>query len=210
MKIIIQTIFLFLIFLSPSISGEPGDIPGQKEITVEEIFTEEPIENEGMDVSNVNEILEPKDTEVVLPKNRLEQIFDQYFLAELNENELDIIGECEKNIADGNCYVVKPSQSSNHFNNYYFYTNSQNQVFSIIAFNDKKQGNLNNCKNKINMWKNYFTNFDLIEKEPINNPLNFIMTDAPQQNSLEIFASCYTEQFRDITSSFSIKFFKNI
>ena len=210
MKIIIQTIFLFLIFFSLSISGEPGDIPGQKETTVEEIFTEEPIENEGMDVSNVNEILEPKDTEVVLPKNRLEQIFDQYFLAELNENKLNIIGECEKNIADGNCYVVKPSQSSNHFNNYYFYTNSQNQVFSIIAFNDKKQGNLNNCKNKINMWKNYFTNFDLIEKEPINNPLNFIMTDAPQQNSLEIFASCYTEQFRDITSSFSIKFFKNI
>lgn len=210
MKIIIQTFFLFLIFSIPSISGESGDIPGQEETTLEEIFTDKPIENEGMDVSNVNEILEPKDTEVILPKNRLEQIFDQYFLAELNENELDIIGECEKNIADGYCYVVKPSQSSNHFNNYYFYTNSQNQVFSIIAFNDKKQGDLNNCKNKINMWKNYFTNFDLTEKEPINNPLNFIMTDAPQQNSLEIFASCYTEQFRDITSSFSIKFFKNI
>lgn len=210
MKIIIQTFFLFFIFSLPSISGESGDIPGQEETTVEEILTDKPIENEGMDVSNVNEILQPKDTEVVLPKNRLEQIFDQYFLAELNKNELDIIGECEKNIADGNCYVVKPSKSSNHFNNYYFYTNSQNQVFSIIAFNDKKQGGLNNCKNKINMWKNYFTNFDLIEKEPINNPLNFIMTDAPQQNSLEIFASCYTEQFRDITSSFSIKFFKNI
>ena len=210
MKIIFQTIFLFLIFSSLSISGEPGDMPGQNKATVEEVFTEETTENEGMDVSNVNEILEPKNTEVVLPKNRLEQIFNQYFLAELNKNELTIIGECEKNIADGYCYVVEPSQSSNHFNNYYFYANSQNQVYSIIAFSDKKQGDLNNCKNKINMWKNYFENFDLTEKEPTNNPLNFIMTDAPQKNSLEIFASCYTEQFRDITSSFSIKFYKNI
>ena len=212
MKLIIQIILLFSILNFNAFSGESGDLPGKEIKETEEIFDDKPAEEEkeGMDVSGIDQLLEPKDTEVTLPKNRLEQIFDQYFLAELNENELDIIGECEKNIADGNCYVVKPSQSSNHFNNYYFYTNSQNQVFSIIAFNDKKQGNLNNCKNKINMWKNYFTNFDLIEKEPINNPLNFIMTDAPQQNSLEIFASCYTEQFRDITSSFSIKFFKNI
>ena len=210
MKIIYQTIFLIFIFTLTSISGESGDLPGQKESTIEEIFTEEPTENEGMDVSNVDEILEPKDTEIVLPKNRLEQIFNQYFMAELNENDLEIIGECEKNIANGYCYVVEPSQNSNHFNNYYFYTNSQNQVYSIIVFNDKKQGNLDNCKNKISMWKNYFGNFDLTEKEPKNNPLNFIMTDAPQQNSIEIFASCYTEQFRDITSSFSIKFFKNI
>ena len=71
MKIIFQTIFLFFIFTFTSISGESGDLPGQKESTIEEIFTEEPTENEGMDVSNVDEILEPKDTEIVLPKNRL-------------------------------------------------------------------------------------------------------------------------------------------
>ena len=60
------------------------------------------------------------------------------------------------------------------------------------------------------MLKDYFNSFDLIEKEPNDNLLNFVLTDAPQQNSIEIFASCYTEQFRDISSSFSIKFFKNV
>ena len=124
--------------------------------------------------------------------------------------KLVVVGECEKNIANGKCYVVEPSKASNHFNNYYYYTNENNQVYSIIVFNDKKQGDLNKCKEKISLWKDYFNNFDFTEKEPKNNSLNFVMTDAPQQNSLEIFASCYTEQFRDITSSFSIKFYKKI
>ena len=46
-----------------------------------------------MDVSGINELLEPKDTEITLPKNRLEQIFDQYFLAKINEEDIYIIGE---------------------------------------------------------------------------------------------------------------------
>ena len=213
MKLFIQ-IFLLIFCLSVnSISGESGDLPGQEsnetnenQETVEEISED----NEGINTSSVEELLEPKNTEIALPKNRLEEIFDQYFLAELNLDKLVIIGECEKNIANGKCYVVEPSKISNHFNNYYFYTNNNNQVYSIIVFNDKKQGNLNQCKEKINLWKNYFNNYDLTEKKPIDNSLNFIMTDAPQQNSLEIFASCYTEKYRDITSSFSIKFYKNI
>ena len=210
MKLLIQ-IFLLVFFYNMNVfSGESGDLPGQEIKPSEEVFDEKPKENEGMDVSGINEILEPKDTQITLPKNRLEQIFDQYFLAEINKDKLSIIGECEKNIADGNCFVVEPSKLSSHFNNYYFYTNSQNQVYSIIVFNDKKQGDLNKCKDKIVMWKDYFNSFDLTEKEPKDNSLNFILTDAPQQNSLEIFASCYSEKYRDISSSFSIKFFKNI
>ena len=212
MKLLIQIFLLVFFYNLNAISGESGDLPGQEIKPSEEVFDEKPEDKieEGMDVSGINELLEPKDTEVTLPKNRLEQIFDQLFLAEINEEDVYIIGECEKNIENGKCFVVEPSQTSNHFNNYYFYTNSQDQVYSIIVFNDKKQGDLNKCKEKISLWKDYFNNFDFIEKEPKDNSLNFVLTDAPQQNSLEIFASCYTEQYRDITSSFSIKFHKNI
>ena len=212
MKLIIQIILLFSILNINAFSGESGDLPGKEIKETEETFEDKPAEDEkeGMDVSKIDELLEPKDSEVTLPKNRLEQIFGQFFLAEINEEDIFIIGECEKNIANGNCFVVEPSQTSNHFNNYYFYTNSQDQVYSIIVFNDKKQGDLNKCKEKISLWRDYFDNFDFTEKEPTDNSLNFVLTDAPQQNSLEIFASCYTEQYRDITSSFSIKFYKNI
>ena len=210
MKQIIQ-IFLILFFSSSFLfAGESGDLPGEEQNKPEEMFDEKPTEKEGLDVSNITELLKPKNTEVVIPKNRLEQIFDQFFLAELNKDQLSIIGECEKNLAEGKCFKVKPNKLSNHFNNYYFYTNSQNQVYSIIAFNNKKQADLNQCKEKISLWKDYFDSFDLIEKEPKDNSLNFVLTDAPQKNSIEIFASCYNEQFRDISSSFSLKFFKNV
>ena len=213
MKLLIQIFLLIFILSANSISGESGDLPGQelKEINEnQEIIEETSEDTEGINTSTVEELLEPKNTEITLPKNRLEEIFDQYFLAELNLDKLIIIGECEKNIADGKCYVVEPSKISNHFNNYYFYTNKSNQVYSIIVFNDKKQGDLNECKEKINLWKDYFNSYDLNEKEPLDNPLNFVLSDDPQQNSLEIFASCYTEKYRDINSSFSIKFYKNI
>ena len=213
MKLLIQIFLLIFILSANSISGESGDLPGQelKEINEnQEIIEETSEDTEGINTSTVEELLEPKNTEITLPKNRLEEIFDQYFLAELNLDKLIIIGECEKNVADGKCYVVEPLKISNHFNNYYFYTNKLNQVYSIIVFNDKKQGDLNECKKKINLWKDYFNSYDLNEKEPLDNPLNFVLSDDPQQNSLEIFASCYTEKYRDINSSLSIKFYKNI
>ena len=76
MKQIIQ-IFLILFFSSSFY------------LVSQEIFREEtnkprrnvwwkPTEKEGLDVSNITELLKPKNTEVVLPKNRLEQIFDQF------------------------------------------------------------------------------------------------------------------------------------
>ena len=56
----------------------------------EEVFEEKPeeIEKEGMDVSGITEILEPKDTQITLPKNRLEQIFDQYFTCSWEERKI--------------------------------------------------------------------------------------------------------------------------
>ena len=214
MNLLIQIFLLIFLFNVSALSGEPGELPGQETQQVEEnaeVVEEITEDTEGMDISNVDDLLEPKDVnDINLPKNRLVEIFDQYFLEEINLEKLVVIGECEKNIAEGKCYVVEPSKLSNHFNNYYFYTNTNNQVYSIIAFNDKRQGDLNKCKEKIDLWRNYFNRYDLEEKNPIDNSLNFIMTDAPQQNSLEIFASCYSEKLRDISSSFSIKFYKNI
>jgi len=234
MKVLIQ--FILLVFLSqtPVFSGESGELPGEelKDNTSQEATTQN---NSGMDSTEENatelldedvnkeedqeglvnedkldQLLEPKDTEVTLPKNRLEEIFNQFFMTEINKKQITIQGECEKIIVEGKCFIVKPNKSSNHFNNYYFYTNQSGQVYSIIAFNNKKQGNLNICKERMATWKDYFNSFDFTEKEPLDNPLNFVLSDAPQQNSLEIFASCYTEEYRDIKSSFSIKFFKNI
>ena len=234
MKVLIQIILLVFLSQTPVFSGESGELPGEelKDNTSQEATTQN---NPGMDSSEENatelldedvnkeedqeglvnedkldQLLEPKDTEVTLPKNRLEEIFNQFFMTEINKKQITIQGECEKIMADGKCFIVKPNKSSKHFNNYYFYTNQSGQVYSIIAFNNKKQGDLNICKDRIATWKDYFNSFDFTEKEPLDNPLNFVLSDAPQQNSLEIFASCYTEEYRDIKSSFSIKFFKNI
>jgi len=235
MKVLIQIILLVFLSQTPVFPGESGELPGEelKDNTSQETSTQN---NPGMDSSEedtselldenknkeeevqeglVNEdqldqLLEPKDTEVTLPKNRLEEIFNQFFMTEINKKQITIQGECEKIMADGKCFIVKPNKSSKHFNNYYFYTNQLGQVYSIIAFNNRKQGDLNICKDRIATWKDYFNSFDFTEKEPLDNPLNFVLSDAPQQNSLEIFASCYTEEYRDIKSSFSIKFFKNI
>ena len=234
MKVLIQIILLVFLSQTPVFSGESGELPGEelKDNTSQEATTQN---NPGMDSSEENatelldedvnkeedqeglvnedkldQLLEPKDTEVTLPKNRLEEIFNQFFMTEINKKQITIQGECEKIVAEGKCFIVKPNKSSKHFNNYYFYTNQSGQVYSIIAFNNKKQGNLNICKERMATWKDYFNSFDFTEKEPLDNPLNFVLSDAPQQNSLEIFASCYTEEYRDIKSSFSIKFFKNI
>ena len=234
MKVLIQIILLVFLSQTPVFSGESGELPGEelKDNTSQEATTQN---NPGMDSSEENatelldedvnkeedqeglvnedkldQLLEPKDTEVTLPKNRLEEIFNQFFMTEINKKQITIQGECEKIIAEGKCFIVKPNKSSKHFNNYYFYTNQSGQVYSIIACNNKKQGNLNICKERMATWKDYFNSFDFTEKEPLDNPLNFVLSDAPQQNSLEIFASCYTEEYRDIKSSFSIKFFKNI
>ena len=37
------------------------------------------------------------------------------------------------------------------------------------------------CKEKISLWKDYFNSYDLIEKEPKDNSLNFVLTDAPKK-----------------------------
>ena len=216
MKLIIKIFLIIFLLQGNLISGESGDLP-EEVINLqnpESMFDdpkEEAEDKEGLvDQEEVTKILEGKDTSIVLPKNRLTNIFNQNFLDTIDEKKVKILGECKKTVEDGKCLVVEPFKKSKHFNNYYFYLNSENLVYAIIVFDDKKQGDLNMCKKKITMWKSYFENYDFIEKDSKDNLLKLILSDAPQQNELEVFASCYTENYRDIKSSFSIKFFKNI
>ena len=216
MKLIIKIFLIIFLLQGNLISGESGDLPEevinlQNPESMFDDLKEEVEDKEGLvDLEVVTKILEGKDTSIVLPKNRLTNIFNQNFLDTLDEKKVKILGECKKTIEDGKCLVVEPFKKSKHFNNYYFYLNSENLVYAIIVFDDKKQGDLNKCKKKITMWKSYFENYDFTEKDSKDNLLKLILSDAPQQNELEVFASCYTENYRDIKSSFSIKFFKNI
>jgi hypothetical protein len=216
MKLIIKIFLIIFLLQGNLISGESGDLPEevinlQNPESMFDDLKEEAEDKEGLvDQEEVTKILEGKDTSIVLPKNRLTNIFNQNFLDTIDEKKVKILGECKKTVEDGKCLVVEPFKKSKHFNNYYFYLNSENLVYAIIVFDDKKQGDLNMCKKKITMWKSYFENYDFIEKDSKDNLLKLILSDAPQQNELEVFASCYTENYRDIKSSFSIKFFKNI
>ena len=216
MKLIIKFFLIIFLLQGNLISGESGDLPEevinlQNPESMFDDLKEEAEDKEGLvDQEEVTKILEGKDTSIVLPKNRLTNIFNQNFLDTIDEKKVKILGECKKTVEDGKCLVVEPFKKSKHFNNYYFYLNSENLVYAIIVFDDKKQGDLNMCKKKITMWKSYFENYDFIEKDSKDNLLKLILSDAPQQNELEVFASCYTENYRDIKSSFSIKFFKNI
>lgn len=210
MKLLIQTIFLIFILQLSAISGESGDLPEQEiKEDVEIMFGDSKKKEDSLDISEVEKLLEPKDNQIELPKNRLASIFGQYLLSELNVSKVNILGKCQKNLVEGKCFKVDPLKKSRHFNNYYFYTNEQNLVFAIIAFDNQIQSDLNKCKEKINMWENFFSNYDLDIKNIENNSLSFILSDAPQQNHLELFASCYTETYRDIKSSFSLKIYKN-
>ena len=58
-------------------------MPGQEVNNIEETFEETPKEQEGVDVSSVSELLDPKNTNIDLPKNRLLEIFNQYFLSRI-------------------------------------------------------------------------------------------------------------------------------
>ena len=135
MKQIFQ-IFLILFFSSSFLfAGESGDLPGEETNKPEEMFDEKPVEKEGLDVSNITELLKPKNTEVVLPKNRLEKIFNQFFLAELNRDQLNIIGESnkiEKNYYTGTTITFLPSSKT--FNNINFNYKTIEKRLRELAF----------------------------------------------------------------------------
>ena len=81
------------------------------------------------------------------------------------------------------------------------------QLLSLIK---KKLTDVSRCKKKMNEWNVYFENFDIQRATNKSQSLSTFYTDNPHQKPLEIVASCYKEKFRDIESSFILKFHKHI
>jgi|TARA_B100000780_G_scaffold255098_1_gene203575 hypothetical protein len=211
--------YLILLIIIPQIlySGEPGDeIPGEiKEVekkVVEKKVELEVLDKETIDTKTIEKLieksLEPKTTTVDLPKNRLTHMFGQAFLEKINNQNIKIIKNCQPLSNVEKCYVVDPKKKSKHFNTYYFYTNIDNKVNAIIAFDKKKLTDVSKCKEKMDEWVVFLENFDLKKTTSENKNLSVIYSDKPQQKPLEIFSNCYSESFRDVESSFILKFFK--
>ena len=211
--------YLILLIIIPQIlySGEPGDeIPGEiKEVekkVVEKKVELEVLDKETIDTKTIEKLieksLEPKTTTVDLPKNRLTHMFGQAFLEKINNQNIKIIKNCQPLSNVEKCYVVDPKKKSKHFNTYYFYTNIDNKVNAIIAFDNKKLTDVSKCKEKMDEWVVFLENFDLKKTTSENKNLSVIYSDKPQQKPLEIFSNCYSESFRDVESSFILKFFK--
>ena len=206
--------YLILLIIIPQIlySGEPGDeFPGEiKE--VEKKVELKDLDQETIDTTKIEKLidksLEPKTTTVDLPKNRLTHMFGQAFLEKINNQNIKIIKNCQPLSNVEKCYVVDPKKKSKHFNTYYFYTNIDNKVNAIIAFDKKKLTDVSKCKEKMDEWVVFLENFDLKKTTSENKNLSVIYSDKPQQKPLEIFSNCYSESFRDVESSFILKFFK--
>ena len=208
--------YLILLIIIPQIlySGEPGDeIPGEiKE--VEKKVELEDLDQETIDTQKIEKLieksLEPKTTTVDLPKNRLTHMFGQAFLEKINNQNIKIIKNCQPLSSVEKCYIVDPKRKSKYFNTYYFYTNIDNKVNAIIAFDNKKLTDVSKCKEKMDEWVVFFENFDLQKVTSENQNLSVIYSDKPQQKPLEIVSSCYAESFRDVESSFILKFYKQV
>ena len=206
--------YLILLLIIPQIlySGEAGDeIPGEiKE--VEKKVELEDLDQELVDAKTIEKLieksLEPKTTKVDLPKNRLTHMFGQAFLEKLNNKNVKIIKNCQPLSNVEKCYVVNPKKKSKHFNTYYFYTNIDNKVNAIIAFDKKKLTDVSKCKKKMDEWVEFFENFDLQKTTSEEQNLSVFYSDKPQQKPLEIISNCYAERFRDVESSFILKFYK--
>ena len=203
--------FLVLLIFLPQVlfGGESGDeLPGEILKIMDQMETKEVLIKENLKVDKIEELLEPKTIDTTLPKNRLTNIFGQAFFSVINKDNIKIMSKCEALSNNGKCFIVEPEKKSKHFDNYYFYTDIDNNVNAIIVYDKRKFTNISKCKTKMNEWEQYFTNFDL--KKIINQDKNLtiIYNDKPQQKSIEIYGSCHKEKFRDIESSFILKFYK--
>ena len=206
--------YLILLLIIPQIlySGESGDeIPGEiKE--VEKKVELDDLDQELVDLKTIEDLieksLEPKTTTVDLPKNRLTHMFGQAFLEKINKKNVKIIKNCQPLSNVEKCYVVNPKKKSKHFDTYYFYTNIDNKVNAMIAFDKKKLTDISKCKIKMEEWVEFFENFDLQKVTSEEQNLSVFYSDKPQQKALEIVSNCHAESFRDIESSFILKFYK--
>ena len=140
----------------------------EEERQVEKKIEPKELVQEPIDTEAIEKLLEPKTTTIDLPKNRLTNMFGQAFLEKINNDNIRIIKNCQPLSNVEKCYVVDPKKKSNHFNTYYFYTNIDNKVNAIIAFDNKKLTNVSKCKMKMDEWVVFFESFDLFEIRFLN------------------------------------------
>jgi hypothetical protein len=203
--------FLVLLIILPHVlfAGESGDeLPGEISKIMDPKETKINQNNQILEVDKIEELLEAKIIDTTFPKKRLTHIFGQAFFSKINKENVKIKSKCEALTNTGKCFIVDPKKKSEHFDNYYFYTDINNNVNAIIVFDKRKFTNLSKCKIKMDEWEKYFSNFDLEKMINLNNNLTIIYNDKPQQESIEIFGSCHKEKFRDIDSSFILKLYK--
>jgi hypothetical protein len=203
LKIFVKS-FLFICLMLPSFAGEPGTSDDEQVNSINEIIRKN-VEN-----SNFSKKIEPilKKTTINLPKNPISQLFNQTIGQKINTKKASIVGNCLPMQKLQFCKVVKPKKNSSHFNKYFYYLSSENKVNAIIAFSNKRVGNISICRSMIESWARYFENFDLLNTTSDSNK-DQLFLEHTNIKKTEISMSCQSEQFRDINSFFSLKFFKD-
>lgn len=174
----------FLLITSSLLAGEPGTEVEKSDQKVEKSET-------------IN-------TKINLPKNPIDKIFLQPLRKKIDTRAAIIIGDCLPQSKEGKCKIVKPKKKSSHFNRYYYYLNSNNEVYAVIAFANKRVGTTDYCRSLIKEWGLYFNNYDLIRASEEAN-LDQIILTKDHINKTEVYMSCFPESYRDIKSYFALK-----
>jgi len=201
----LKVFFLLICLMLPIEIIHAGE-PGTDETTkVEQVDNKEP-----QNKIQKKEIIKEKlvNTDIQLPKNPIDKIFFQPLGQVLDPRYAIVTGDCSPAQKGYSCKIVKPKKKSNHFNKYYYYLNTNKQVYGVIAFRDHRIGNVDYCRSLIGEWGEYFKNFEFETKTKEENLDQLVLMTKSIKPS-EVYMSCYPESYRDIKSYFSLKLFIN-
>lgn len=200
LKIFIKYV-LFFFLMTPIVAGEPGTLEKEVEQKDNKIIVKK---DKKIIPKNENRVLTTNT--VHLPKNPIRQLFHQKIGNKIDTNYATIVKACLPRYKEHTCKIVRPKKKSRHFNKYYYYLNSSKKVNAIIAFSDKRVGNLEQCRSMIIEWSDYLKNFDLNNNTDKSNKDQLLLDHANVQKT-ELSMSCLPEKFREIKSYFSLKLF---
>tara|TARA_B110000285_G_C15125455_1_gene619905 strand:- start:1379 stop:1999 length:621 start_codon:yes stop_codon:yes gene_type:complete len=198
LKIFIKFILIFF-FMAPIMAGEPGTLEEEIKKNDNKIILKK---DKKIVLKKENRVLTKN--KVHLPKNPITQLFHQRIGDKIDTTYAAMVGACLPRYKEHTCEIVKPKKQSSHFNKYYYYLNSSKEVNAIIAFSDKRVGNLEQCRSMITEWSDYFKNFDLTNNTDKSNK-DQLLLDHANIHKTELSMSCLPEEFRDVKSYFSLK-----
>jgi len=203
-------------------SGEPGELPEEikEEPKIEEVIEpkveEKVIVEEEVVQEVVSEPVEEENKEAIdldtkIPKNRMVSIYNQRLGKKIDLSKVTLIGKCEPRFQNEKCKIVIPKVRSRHFNRYYYYINSKDEVYAIISSYNKRLGSYKHCKKILSDWEKYFMDHYYFEKTTDNEIQDyFILSDAPDRKPIEIHMSCQFKSTREIQSYLYLSVFKNL